>query len=132
MAPEILSNIGYSFEVDVWAIGCAMFTLLVGRGPFEANTSDETFDNIKHGYYKLPIQISTSAAEMIVAMLQSKPENRPSADKLLLCDFIRNENIPDFLPSSCLSMAPRQAEVEGGCIRKPLLEVNGNTDNTPK
>lgn len=34
IAPEILNKKGHSYEVDVWSIGCVMFTLLVGQPPF--------------------------------------------------------------------------------------------------
>jgi len=35
MAPEMLANkFGYSYEVDVWALGIITYTLLVGHNPF--------------------------------------------------------------------------------------------------
>ena len=38
IAPEMLDKKGHSFEVDIWAIGCILFTLLVGKPPFETET----------------------------------------------------------------------------------------------
>ena len=38
IAPEMLSASGHSFEVDIWAIGCILYTLLVGKPPFETGT----------------------------------------------------------------------------------------------
>jgi polo-like kinase 1 len=29
--------VGYSFEVDIWAIGIIAFTMFYGRPPFESN-----------------------------------------------------------------------------------------------
>lgn len=43
MAPELVTNQGqdgHSYEVDVWAIGIIMYTLLVGKPPFEAPNND--------------------------------------------------------------------------------------------
>lgn len=82
----------------------------------------------------MPISVRRSAADMIVAMLQSNPQKRPSVKKLYLYDFIKNHHIPSFLPSSCLTMAPRADEIEGGerdigINRKPLLEINDNLGN---
>ncbi len=38
IAPEMLEKKGHSFEVDIWAIGCILYTLLVGNPPFETQT----------------------------------------------------------------------------------------------
>lgn len=38
IAPEILNKKGHSYEVDVWSIGCVMYTLLVGQPPFETKS----------------------------------------------------------------------------------------------
>lgn len=40
MAPEVINaNLadGHSFEVDVWALGVIMYTLLIGKPPFETD-----------------------------------------------------------------------------------------------
>ena len=33
-----LDILGHSYEVDIWSIGCIMYTLLVGKPPFETQT----------------------------------------------------------------------------------------------
>ncbi|KAJ6648421.1 Serine/threonine-protein kinase polo [Pseudolycoriella hygida] len=114
VAPEVLTEIGHSFEADIWSIGCVMYALLVGRPPFETKTLRETYRKIKMCDYKMPKIVCPSATEMIIAMLQSNPQKRPCANKLLHFDFIKGHHIPSFLPSSCLTMAPRSHEVEGG------------------
>lgn len=68
---------------------------------------------------------------MIIAMLQSDPESRPSVFALLRHDFLTSHFIPKSLPSSCLTMAPRDDQLEGGeddvgANRKPLVEINDN------
>lgn len=79
----------------------------------------------------MPVSVRRSAADMIVAMLQSNPQKRPSVNKLYHYEFIKGHHIPSFLPVSCLSMAPRADEIEGGerdigINRRPLLEINDN------
>lgn len=52
IAPEILTKKGHSFEVDVWSIGCIMYTLLIGKPPFETNSLRETYVRIKKCEYR--------------------------------------------------------------------------------
>jgi polo-like kinase 1 len=53
IAPEILHKKGHSFEVDIWSIGCIMYTLLIGRPPFETNSLTETYNRIKKCEYQI-------------------------------------------------------------------------------
>ncbi|XP_017479535.1 PREDICTED: serine/threonine-protein kinase polo [Rhagoletis zephyria] len=135
IAPEILNKKGHSFEVDIWSIGCVMYTLLVGQPPFETKTLKDTYEKIKKCQYRVPSYLRKSAADMIVAMLQSNPELRPTIGKLLSFEFLSCSPVPMFLPSSCLTMAPRLEMNEALTTdamgnRKPLLELNGIKDDT--
>ena len=49
IAPEILENknSGHSYEVDYWAIGVIVYTLLIGRPPFETDDVKETYKKIE-------------------------------------------------------------------------------------
>ena len=48
IAPEILdAKIGHSYEVDYWSIGVILYTLLVGRPPFESPEVKQTYKKIK-------------------------------------------------------------------------------------
>lgn len=55
IAPEILENKhGHSYEVDVWSIGVIMYTLIIGKPPFETHDCQETYDRIKKVNYSFP------------------------------------------------------------------------------
>ena len=47
IAPEILVKKGHSLEVDIWSTGCIMYTLLVGKPPFETSSLKVCFKNSK-------------------------------------------------------------------------------------
>lgn len=52
IAPEILdSKIGHSYEVDFWSIGVILYTLLIGRPPFESSEVRQTYKKIKANIY---------------------------------------------------------------------------------
>ncbi|PAV87290.1 hypothetical protein WR25_15861 [Diploscapter pachys] len=48
IAPEVLEKRGHSFEVDIWAIGCILYTLLFGKPPFET----ESLKTLEHSYFQ--------------------------------------------------------------------------------
>ena len=59
MAPELVINSGqngHSYQVDIWAIGVIMYTLLVGNTPFEASDKNlkQTLMNITECKYNFP------------------------------------------------------------------------------
>ncbi|XP_069689709.1 serine/threonine-protein kinase polo [Periplaneta americana] len=126
IAPEILNKKGHSFEVDIWSIGCILYTLLIGKPPFETSSLKETYSRIKRCEYKIPpsSQISVPAAKMIRATLQPDPKCRPKVEDLLNNEFFTSGYIPSQLPVSCLTVAPRADKLERTVGRKPLLEVN--------
>ncbi|XP_031787357.1 serine/threonine-protein kinase polo isoform X2 [Nasonia vitripennis] len=126
IAPEILTKVGHSYEVDIWSIGCIMYTLLVGKPPFETSSLKETYQRIKQVNYKIPEDLkNTSAMYMISSMLQGNPAKRPSVGKLLRDPFFTSGFMPASLPASCLTMAPRLDMLES-FNRKPLSEMNNS------
>ncbi|KAM0728007.1 Serine/threonine-protein kinase polo [Formica fusca] len=126
IAPEVLTKIGHSYEADIWSIGCIMYTLLVGKPPFETSSLKETYSRIKQVQYKTPQHITKPAMNMVANMLQLNPSRRPSVTKLLKDTFFTSGYMPTSLPLSCLTMAPRLDMLESHCNRKPLGEMNLN------
>lgn len=130
IAPEILQKSGHSYEVDIWSIGCIMYTLLVGQPPFETKTLKDTYSKIRKCDYRMPQTLPKWPAEMICTMLQSDPTKRPSVHDLLQHDFFKHP-IPKSLPVSCLTCEPRldqlgctESELKDGNDRRPLIEIN--------
>lgn len=104
IAPEVLDKVGHSFEADVWAVGCILYTMLVGRPPFETESLKETYTRIKRTSYSLPSHLSQSAKELITEILTSKPEGRPSLEEITSHKFFTGGFVPDALsPSACYS-----------------------------
>ena len=126
IAPEILTKAGHSYEVDIWSIGCIMYTLLVGKPPFETSSLRETYARIKQVQYKIPTHINTISMNMISNMLQGNPSKRPSIGKLIKDPFFTCGYMPISLPLSCLTMAPRLDMLEMHNQRKPLSEMSTN------
>jgi len=48
IAPEILEGkSGHSYEVDVWSLGLVIYTMLIGKPPFETNDVKTTYRKIR-------------------------------------------------------------------------------------
>ena len=51
-APEIVKDERYSKKVDMWALGCVLYTLLCGFSPFYDEKIDELTEKISKGQYE--------------------------------------------------------------------------------
>uniref|UniRef100_A0A0N5A7B3 Serine/threonine-protein kinase PLK n=1 Tax=Parastrongyloides trichosuri TaxID=131310 RepID=A0A0N5A7B3_PARTI len=107
IAPEMLNKIGHSFEVDIWAIGCILYTLLVGKPPFDAVTINDTYNKIKSNNYSVPSFVSSGAKCLIKDLLHPDPGRRPKIDEIIEYEFFIFGYIPRRLPTSCLTMTPK-------------------------
>ena len=110
IAPEVLdSGVGHSYEVDIWAIGIIIYTLIIGRPPFETNDIKQTYKFIKGVIFKIPddAKISYPAAKLIKKILVRDPKERPSFEEILMDDFFnQGAAIPKLLPSASLATPP--------------------------
>ncbi|KAF9127001.1 Cell cycle serine/threonine-protein kinase cdc5/MSD2 [Linnemannia schmuckeri] len=82
IAPEILfdTDNGHSFEVDVWSVGVIMYTLLIGKPPFQTNEVKAIYKKIRDNIYEFPkdVPISEEAKSLIARLLDPKPRYCPS------------------------------------------------------
>lgn len=91
MAPELIKNEYYSFEVDVWSLGITLYRLFVGRGPFNSKNKEETREKIKIGKYFFPndCDISDSAKDLIQKILIVDPSRRITIEEIYSHDFLQ-------------------------------------------
>ncbi|GMG43500.1 unnamed protein product [Ambrosiozyma monospora] len=88
-SPEQHLNLGYTKKVDIWAIGCVLYTLVVGFPPFYSNTQDSKDISLKvaRGEYKFLApwfdEVSSECKNLISNLLTVDPEKRYSVDQLL-------------------------------------------------
>ncbi|XP_010901426.1 serine/threonine-protein kinase PLK1 [Esox lucius] len=127
IAPEVLCKKGHSFEVDIWSLGCILYTLLVGKPPFETSCLKETYNRIKKNNYTIPWHINPVASSLIKRMLHADPAQRPSISQLQTDEFFTAGYIPLRLPTTCLTVPPRFSIAPSSLEatqRRPLTALN--------
>ena len=109
IAPEVINSTGHSYEVDIWAIGIIIYTLLIGKPPFETRDVKTTYNKIKRAEYSFPetCKISQCAKNLIQKILVVNPKERPTLNEILFDDFFNQGiAIPKLMPTSTLAFRP--------------------------
>ncbi|KAJ6559247.1 kinase-like domain-containing protein [Mycena vulgaris] len=76
VAPEILGDLPYTCDADLWSVGCIAVACLSGRRPFEAHSNSETVDKILNASYVLPEIMSLEAQDLVVRLIEIDPLRR--------------------------------------------------------
>uniref|UniRef100_A0A8C0YFF3 Serine/threonine-protein kinase PLK n=1 Tax=Cyprinus carpio carpio TaxID=630221 RepID=A0A8C0YFF3_CYPCA len=106
LSPEVLNKQGHGWESDVWALGCVMYTMLLGKPPFETTNLKETYRCIREARYTIPTSLSLPAKQLISGMLAQNPVDRPHLDDIIRHEFFTQGFMPETLPVSCCHSAP--------------------------
>lgn len=92
-APEIVKDERYSKSVDMWAMGCVLYTLLSGFPPFYDESIEVLTEKVAKGQYTFLSpwwdDISKSAKDLITHLLTVDPEQRYTIKEFLAHPWIR-------------------------------------------
>lgn len=89
MAPEIFKKQGYSYSSDIWAAGCILYGLLVGKLPFDADNDEDVERNVLKRAPNFPSTVSPVAESLIKWMLKKDPRKRPTVNQVLGHAFMK-------------------------------------------
>ncbi|KND91027.1 Serine/threonine-protein kinase srk1 [Tolypocladium ophioglossoides CBS 100239] len=92
-APEIVKDERYSKSVDMWALGCVLYTLLCGFPPFYDESIEVLTEKVAKGQYTFLSpwwdDISKSAKDLITHLLAVDPDKRYTIREFLAHPWIR-------------------------------------------
>ncbi|KAJ4473142.1 kinase-like domain-containing protein [Lentinula aciculospora] len=110
IAPEVLFDTanGHSFEVDTWSIGVILYTLVIGRPPFQTKDVKAIYKRIRDNEYEFPSErpISPAAQQLIQLILAPNPQERPALLDVVHDNFFTKGTFPPHIPTSSHDFAP--------------------------
>lgn len=117
-APEIVKDERYSKSVDMWALGCVLYTLLCGFPPFYDESIQVLTEKVARGQYTFLSpwwdDISKPAQDLVSHLLTVDPEKRFTIGQFLAHPWIRKVNEPTHAaadaPPLATPLAVRQKE----------------------
>jgi serine/threonine-protein kinase len=81
MAPEQASGEKSDHRTDFFALGCILYDLITGKRPFDRENIISTLSALANHNPPPPIELVPDTpkelSELIMIMLEKKPENRP-------------------------------------------------------
>lgn len=99
-APEIVKDERYSKSVDMWALGCVLYTLLCGFPPFYDESIQTLTEKVARGQYTFLSpwwdDISKSAQDLVTHLLTVDPEKRYDINQFLNHPWIREADEPTY------------------------------------
>ena len=146
-APEIVKDERYSKAVDMWALGCVLYTLLCGFPPFYDESINVLTEKVARGYYTflspwwddisascasfaprvalVPFQELTqqtrSAKDLITHLLDVNPETRYTIDEFLAHPWCKTKAPqPNITPGSLEQVAPGLKPVPKASGARPM------------
>ncbi|XP_043573290.1 STKc_SGK domain-containing protein isoform X3 [Chiloscyllium plagiosum] len=80
LAPEVLQKQSYDRTVDWWCLGSVLYEMLYGLPPFYSRNTAEMYNNILHKPLQLKPNVSNSAQELLIGLLQKDRMQRLGAE----------------------------------------------------
>lgn len=123
ISPEVALRSSHGLKTDNWSLGCLLFTLLVGRPPFDKNGIKSTLTQVVIGNYHIPNHISTEAKDLINRLLCKDQAKRIELHQVVTHPFLV-KNINSFNSNSMDSGIATFSSTKS--IRSRSMEILSN------
>ena len=125
-APELIRNHQYDNKIDLWGIGCVLYTLLCGFPPFYADQHKSVTRKIRHGEYHFLSpwwdEISSGAKNCVKHLLEVDVSKRYNIDDLLADPWLNMNSSPVNPPiKSIFSHTNDNIDTSNVSIKRRLL-----------
>lgn len=83
----------YGLQADVWGLGVMLYTLLVGRSPFDDGKVRTTLRRVIYQNPEFPPDLSPNAVHLITGVLQKSDEKRFTLKQILSHPFLTGSSL---------------------------------------
>ncbi|KZC10450.1 Serine/threonine-protein kinase fused [Dufourea novaeangliae] len=91
MAPELIEEHPYDYNVDLWSLGCIVFEIVTGAPPFNTNSILHLIRLIRDVQIRWPDCISDNCKSFLQRLLQKDPSRRLTWPALLEHPFVKDK-----------------------------------------
>ena len=121
LSPEVVLRNQYDYGVDWWALGVLMYEMLTENTPFDNPNRSKMLQDIVHSQPAFPESLPEEAVEVMRALLQKDPKNRPNIEQLKKFKFFedldwdkvyKREYKPNFVPVVTDPLKPENFDKE--------------------
>ncbi|KAL4130208.1 hypothetical protein PRIC2_006214 [Phytophthora ramorum] len=115
LAPECTTGDEYDpYQVDVWALGVTMFTLLVGTLPFGTSVASlsDVMTSIREDPLILPLELDSECAQLLTQLMEKNPNLRITIPQLKTHPWLSGAGGDLYPRQSGLEVIVTQQEIE--------------------
>lgn len=88
MAPELVEEKPYDYNVDLWSLGIILYELFVGEPPFYTNKLYSLIKLISQNKVSYPKDMSREFKDFLKGLLHKNPKNRMKWNEILEHPFL--------------------------------------------
>jgi len=89
ISPEIATRASHGLETDVWGLGVMLYTILVGKAPFDTDDGiKSTLTLVVMSDIEFPQDLSSEVRDLMASLLKKNPKDRIKLSKILEHPFM--------------------------------------------
>lgn len=93
ISPEVATSSEHGPEVDVWGVGVILFTMLVGKPPFDHDEGvRQTLNRVIQADMDIPDYVSRDGRDLLYLLLEKNPTHRIKLQSILFHPFMSQNN----------------------------------------
>lgn len=124
ISPEVASRASHGLPADVWGLGCMLYTLLVGKPPFDTDGIRSTLTKVVMAEYQIPSSLSLEAIDLINKLLRKNPAERITLEDVLKHPFMNKMcQVTSYHKNGVMSLA------DSGILTLTSEEISQNTNS---